>query len=59
MPKYRKKPVIVEAERVNIKEGDIAWNHGVRPGDWIITDSDGNRWFVTNEEFEATYERVE
>ena len=88
MTKYRKKPIVVEAEqfeptrkpwpegveqweavrtdevgaiqetvyhwRVTTLEGDMA----VRPGDWIITGVEGERYPCKPDIFEATYEET-
>jgi len=79
MPRYRKKPIIVEAERFvpgehtpkGVKRGDtmetmdqwqIHTRQGwvrVRPGDWIITTPDGERYPCAPDVFEQTYEPVE
>ena len=60
MPRYRKRPVIVEADQwfpayVETLEG----RHGVRPGDWIITGIKGERYPCRPDIFEATYEPVD
>ena len=80
MPRYRKRPVVVDAEqwhpgrqvkgvieglyweaggapvpaRVQTLEGWL----GVRPGDWIITGVEGERYPCKPRIFEATYEPV-
>ena len=56
--KYRKKPVVVEAYRTDIKvqietlEGVMTAN----PGDWIITGVKGEKYPCKNDIFEMTYE---
>jgi hypothetical protein len=58
--KYRKKPVIVEAEQirepmsVNTPFGTV---HGAE-GDWLVTAGDGQQWFCTDEYFRLNYEPV-
>jgi len=59
--KYRKKPVVVEAERTNVKviiktlEGEMT----AQPGDWIITGVKGERYPCRPDIFEMTYEPFE
>ena len=61
MPKFRKKPVVIEAEqlteRIVIKtlEGDMVG----RVGDWLITGVNGELYPCKPRIFEATYEPVE
>ena len=61
MPKFRKKPVVIEAEqlteRIVIKtlEGDMVG----RVGDWLITGVKGEQYPCKPDIFEATYEPVE
>ena len=63
MPKFRKKPVVIEAER---HEGPaprmISTLEGVmtaQPGDWIITGVNGEKYPCKPDIFEKTYEPVE
>jgi hypothetical protein len=59
--KYRKKPVVVEAERavermvMHTLEGDMV----AEAGDWIITGVKGERYPCKPDIFEKTYEPVE
>lgn len=61
MPKFRKRPVVVEAvqltERTEIPtlEGTMTGN----PGDWLITGVKGERYPCRDDIFRATYEPVE
>jgi len=61
MAKFRKKPVVIEAEqlieRTEIKtlEGTMVGN----PGDWLITGVAGEQYPCKDEIFRATYEEVE
>ena len=62
MTKFRKKPVVIEAEQwhgpgqkiIPTLEGDMAAN----PGDWIITGVRGEKYPCKPDIFEATYEPV-
>lgn len=61
MPKYRKKPVVIEAERTDVPV-TIETLEGVmlaEPGDWIITGVAGERYPCKPHIFEQTYEPVE
>ena len=63
MTKYRKKPVVIEAEQntsngavyINTLEGKMRAD----PGDWIITGVKGERYPCKPDIFEETYELVE
>ena len=61
MPNFRKKPIVVEAERcsermsIETLEGTMV----AEPGDWIITGIKGERYPCKPDIFEATYERAE
>ncbi|MEZ0396825.1 MAG: hypothetical protein ABWK53_10410 [Anaerolineales bacterium] len=61
MPKFRKKPVVIEAvqltQRVVIStpEGEMIGN----PGDWLITGVNGEQYPCKNEIFRKTYEIAE
>ena len=75
MPKFRKKPIIVEAEQwfpgkevEGVKERakgaygyieTLEGGHMVDAGDWIITGVAGERYSIKAHIFEATYERVD
>lgn len=58
MPKYRKKPVVIEAVQltqpmtVETLEGVMRGNKG----DWLITGVKGEQYFCKPDIFEATYE---
>lgn len=62
MTRYRKKPVVIDAERwdgpgtypIETLEGIMT----ASPGDWIITGVKGERYPCKPEIFEATYEEV-
>ena len=61
MPKFRKKPVVIEAVQitramtVQTLEGLMAGN----PGDWLITGVAGEQYFCKDAIFQQTYESVE
>jgi hypothetical protein len=63
MPKYRKKPVVIEAEQwlgdsrvvIPTLEGNLV----CLPGDWIITGVKGEKYPCKPDIFEQTYEQVE
>ncbi|HID22545.1 MAG TPA: hypothetical protein EYP14_09105 [Planctomycetaceae bacterium] len=61
MPRFRKKPVVIEAVRlsrritVHTLEGDMAGN----PGDWLITGVEGEQYVCRDSVFRATYEPVD
>ena len=61
MPKFRKKPIIVEATRITrpIKietlEGDMVG----RVGDWLITGTQGEQYPCKDDIFREIYEEVE
>jgi len=60
MPKFRKKPVVVEATKltrpmtVETLEGTMKGN----PGDWLITGVNGEQYFCKDDIFRKTYEPV-
>ncbi|MCT8138087.1 hypothetical protein H1D32_10175 [Anaerobacillus sp. CMMVII] len=60
MPKYRRKPLVVEAVKITspitiqTAEGKMSGN----AGDYLITQSDGAQYPVNAETFEQTYEPV-
>ncbi len=62
MPKYRKKPVVIEATRNDTTEPiSISTLEGIMiadPGDWIIVGVKGERYPCKPDVFEATYEAV-
>jgi hypothetical protein len=61
MARYRKKPVIIEAEQTSTQQM-IDTLEGVMvasPGDWIVTGLKGERYPVKPDIFEMTYETVE
>lgn len=58
---FRKKPVIVKAERLTVARLIRTANgtvHG-KPGDWLVTAPDGDQWPVADSIFKKTYEAVE
>jgi len=62
MPKFKKKPIIVEATQVEEPTNVLTMDQGrVRalPGDWIITGIKGEQYPCKNDIFVETYEPVE
>lgn len=62
MAKYRKKPITINARRVEESEVVLTAHGRVRaePGDWVLVDPNtGDTWPVKPDIFEATYEMVE
>ncbi|SEM52370.1 hypothetical protein SAMN05192533_103237 [Mesobacillus persicus] len=60
MAKYRKKPVIVEAVKLT-RSITIETSNGTMkglPGDYLITDADGEQYPCDRNQFEAEYELV-
>lgn len=61
MAKYRKKPIVVEAQRtdetvvIHTLEGDMT----ASPGDYIITGVNGGKYPCKPDIFARTYEPVE
>ena len=61
MPKFRKRPVVIEAEQTDVRveietlEGTMVAD----PGDWIITGVKGERYPCKPDIFAQTYEPVE
>lgn len=61
MPKFRKKPVVIDAYRtwnqvqIRTLEGTML----AVPGDWIITGVKGERYPCKDDIFRATYEPVD
>ena len=61
MPKFRKRPVVIEAvqltRRVQVEtlEGTMTGN----PGDWLITGVNGEQYPCKDDIFQRTYESVE
>ena len=58
MPKFRKKPVIIEAVKIQ-KEMTIETLEGIMKGcagDWLITGVDGEQYPCKDEIFRKTYE---
>lgn len=58
---YRKKPVVVEAYRVD-EEQKIETLEGTMtaaPGDWIVKGVNGERYPVKPDIFEKTYEKAD
>ncbi|MCX2726011.1 hypothetical protein OO015_00620 [Thermomicrobium sp. 4228-Ro] len=61
MPRFRKRPIVVEATRIT-EPMAIATPEGVmqaRAGDWIITGIAGERYPCRHDIFVATYEPVD
>lgn len=60
MPKYRKKPIIIEAVKLTRKiviktlEGEMTGN----PGDWLITGVNGEQYPCKDDIFQKTYEKL-
>ncbi|MBU9711776.1 PGDYG domain-containing protein [Evansella tamaricis] len=58
MPKYRRKPIVVEAVKItrpmtiDTVEGAMTGN----PGDYLITDSNGEQYPCPASEFDKVYE---
>lgn len=61
MPKFMKKPVVIEARQTTTAE-IVLTAHGrvqAEAGDWILTDpTSGDMWPVKPDIFAATYEAV-
>lgn len=61
MPRFRKRPVVIEAERtdtalvIDTLEGLMV----ASPGDWIVTGVKGEKYPVKDEIFQLTYEPVD
>ncbi|WP_180271273.1 hypothetical protein [Fredinandcohnia onubensis] len=60
MPKYRKKPIIVEAVKLTRSITIETSNGSMKglPGDYLITDKDGEQYPCDRDQFEAEYEPV-
>jgi len=61
MTRFRKKPVVVEAEQLTIRT-QIETFAGTRfgePGDWLVTGSSGESYLYEKDLFEATYELID
>lgn len=60
MPKFRKKPVVIEATKLTRKmtvktlEGTMIGD----VGDWLITGVKGEQYFCKDDIFKMTYEEV-
>ena len=61
MSKFKKRPVIIEAERVWQREAiiTIEGTMTAEPGDWIITGIKGELYPCKDDIFRATYEAVD
>lgn len=60
MPKYRKKPVVVEAVKLK-RSITIETSKGTMkglPGDYLITDKQGEQYPCDRDQFDAEYELV-
>ena len=62
MPKFRKKPVTIEAHRITrsmriktLESGPDDYQNG-EPGDWLITGVKGEQYFCKDDIFRMTYE---
>ena len=61
MPRFRKKPVVIEAVqlkkrvRIETREGELTGE----VGDWLITGVQGEQYPCGDEIFKATYEHVD
>ena len=61
MPKFRKKPVVIDAMRITRKmtvttlEGVMTGN----PGDWLITGVNREQYFCKDDIFRKTYESTD
>lgn len=60
MPKYRKRPVVIEAYQTHEAVEIVTLEGTMRadPGDWIITGVKGERYPCKPDIFAATYEPV-
>ena len=61
MAKFRKKPVVIEAEQL-LERTEIKTLEGVmvgNPGDWLITGVAGEQYPCREDNIRATYEEVE
>ena len=60
IPKYRKKPIIVEAVKLTRPITIETSNGSMKglPGDYLITDKDGEQYPCDRDQFEAEYEPV-
>lgn len=58
MAKYRKKPIVIEAEQtaVSVQIPTLEGVMTANPGDWIITGVNGERYPCKPDIFEKTYE---
>ena len=61
MPKFRKKPVVVEA--VQLTRGITIWSLegeiSGKPGDWLVTGIKGEQYIVQQDIFPEIYDLVE
>lgn len=60
MPKYRKKPMVVEAVKLT-RSITIETSNGPMkglPGDYLITDNNGEQYLCDRDKFDAEYELV-
>lgn len=60
MPKYRKKPIVVEAVKLTRSITIESSDNKIKglPGDYLITNKDGEQYLCEREQFEAEYELV-
>lgn len=61
MPKFRKKPIVIEAYQTNqaMETETLEGTMRADRGDWIITGVKGEQYPCKPDIFEATYEREE
>ncbi|MFC4323010.1 PGDYG domain-containing protein [Litchfieldia salsa] len=60
LPKYRKKPIVVEAIKLK-RSITIETSNGTMkglPGDYLITDKNGEQYVCERDQFESEYELV-
>lgn len=61
MPKFQKRPVVIEAVQIGetmqvvTLEGTMTGN----PGDWLITGVKGEKYFCKDDIFRATYTHID
>jgi hypothetical protein len=60
MPRFRRRPVIVEAVQIweDTYIDTLEGRMHASPGDWVVTGVDGERWPVKPDIFARTYELV-
>ncbi|MFS0861094.1 hypothetical protein [Fredinandcohnia sp. 179-A 10B2 NHS] len=61
IPKYRKKPVVVEAVKLT-RPITIETSNGTMkglPGDYLVTDTNGEQYPCDRDQFESEYELIQ